>query len=66
MVMWLCYCMCMYVGKHAWYMYVLTSIFMQADMHKSLHVIMCACTIYVSMYIYVEEESICMYVDKHA
>ena len=34
-----------YVGKHAWciyvYMYVLTSIFMQADMHEYLAMYIC-------------------------
>ena len=74
----------MYVGKHAWcmclYMYVLTSIFMQADMHeyvgmkyvctyvdihKSADASMHVGIIYVCMYICMEVR-IQMYVGKHA
>ena len=47
----LCYQMSMYVGKHAWYMYmcmhvyiyVLTCIFIQADMHEYVAMYICMC-----------------------
>ena len=62
MLMLLCYCKCMYVSKHIWcmyvcmhaYMYILTSIFRQTDMHE-----------YVAMYICMEVR-IHVYVGKHA
>ena len=44
--------MCMYVGKHALhmcmyvYMYVLTSVFMQADIHEYVGM-------YICMYVYI-------------
>ena len=45
LLMKLCYSMCMYGGKHAWYMYVcmyaLKSIFMQADNHEYIGMYVC-------------------------
>ena len=33
--------MCMCVGKHAWHMYILKSICMQADMHEYVGMYIC-------------------------
>ena len=51
--------MCICVARHAWcmyvYMYVLTSIFMQAVMHKSIHVSMRACMLCLGMLVHMYE-----------
>ena len=59
----------MYVGKHAWCMYVFMYVCMEADMHKSIHVSLCACIIYVCMHIHMyggKNQYVSMNVDRHA
>ena len=81
MLIQLCYCMFMYLGKHDWCLYVLTPIFKQtqmhecvykymlADMHKTLLVIMCVCIICICMHVHMygaKNPYVCMYVCMEA